>query len=45
MNKSSIEDSNILKRKLLAFKSYSDNEDFKSFDEKKINIFDLQRAI
>jgi len=45
MNKDSIEDSDLLKRKIKAFKAYTSNIDFRKFDESKINIFDLKRSV
>lgn len=45
INKDSIEDSDLLKRKIKAFKAYSDLIDFRGFQEKDINIYDLRRYI
>ena len=45
MNKDSIEDSDLLKRKIKAFKAYTSNVDFRKFDESQINIFDLKRSV
>ncbi len=45
MDNESISDSKILQRELKSFKAYSDDSDFTNFDESKISIFDLKRAV
>lgn len=41
----SIDESTLIKRKIDAFKAYSDDLDIRNFDASKINIFDLKRSI
>jgi len=45
MEKESIDDSELLKRKLQNFKAYTENDDLKNFDESKINIADLRKEV
>jgi hypothetical protein len=45
MKFSSIEESQLLKRKIKAFKLYSDDLEIRKFDESEINIFDFKKAV